>query len=124
MLKNKSHRSVVSTCVLIFMPYFKKIKNKKKNKKQGFFLKTLVFFAKKKTRSEKNCFFFLHHYANTNGISSGSTSVMMLMESVLALEVGAAAKRTLSKAIMLWGSVGRRLCKKNTHNLNNVTIIN
>ena len=27
---NKSHRSVVSTCVLIFMPYLKKKKKKKR----------------------------------------------------------------------------------------------
>ena len=42
---NKSHRSVVSTCVLIFMPYFKKTK---KNDKNSFFLKTIVFSQKKK----------------------------------------------------------------------------
>lgn len=35
----------------------------------------------------------------TYGISSGSTSARMLMESVLALEVGAAASRILSRAI-------------------------
>lgn len=35
----------------------------------------------------------------TYGISSGSTSARMLMESVLALEVGAAARRIFSKAI-------------------------
>ena len=34
------------------------------------------------------------------GISSGRTSVMMLMESVLALDVGAAARRIFSSAIM------------------------
>ena len=50
---NKSHRSVVSTCVLIFMPYFQKKKTIKNQLK-----KTLVFFAKK-TRSEKNCFFHI-----------------------------------------------------------------
>ena len=38
------------------------------------------------------------------GISSGRTSVMMLMESVLALEVGAAARRIFSSAIMYCGS--------------------
>ena len=43
---------------------------------------------------------------STHGISSGNTSVMMLMESVLALEVGAAASRILSSAIMYCGSDG------------------
>lgn len=37
----------------------------------------------------------------THGISSGKTSARMLMESVLALEVGAAASRIFSSAI--WG---------------------
>lgn len=36
---------------------------------------------------------------STHGISSGRTSARMLMESVLALEVGAAASRILSRAI-------------------------
>ena len=40
---NKSHRSVVSTCVLIFMPYFKK--TKKTIKKTVFKKKTLVYFT-------------------------------------------------------------------------------
>ena len=40
------------------------------------------------------------------GISSGRTSVMMLMESVLAFEVGAAASRIFSSAIMYCGSEG------------------
>lgn len=35
----------------------------------------------------------------TYGISSGSTSARMLMESVLALDVGAAASRIFSRAI-------------------------
>ena len=51
---NKSHRSVVSTCVLIFMPYFKKTIKKKFSKKK------LVFFFAKKTRSEKKKHFFFH----------------------------------------------------------------
>ena len=42
---NKSHRSVVSTCVLIFMPYLKKKQKKKNDKKQFFLKKTLVYFA-------------------------------------------------------------------------------
>ena len=50
---NKSHRSVVSTCVFIFMPYFKK---KKKTIKNSFFQKkTLVFFF----------FFFKHDLKKT-----------------------------------------------------------
>ena len=40
------------------------------------------------------------------GISSGKTSVMMLMESVFAFDVGAAASRILSSAIMYCGSDG------------------
>merc|ERR1719336_3693228 len=40
------------------------------------------------------------------GISSGNTSVMMLMLSVLALLVGAAASRILRRAIMYWGRLG------------------
>ena len=47
---NKSHRSAVSTSVLIFMPYFKKKKKKKKktDRKQFFFKhdpKKTVFFC-------------------------------------------------------------------------------
>lgn len=38
-------------------------------------------------------------FRDTYGISSGSTSARMLMESVLALEVGAAARRIFSSAI-------------------------
>lgn len=37
--------------------------------------------------------------SRTYGISSGNTSARMLMESVLALEVGAAARRIFNKAI-------------------------
>ena len=44
---NKSHRSVVSTCVLIFMPYFEK-KLKKKH----------LFFFQKKHDPKKTVFFF------------------------------------------------------------------
>ena len=36
---------------------------------------------------------------STHGISSGSTSASMFIDSVLALAVGAAARRILSKAI-------------------------
>lgn len=36
----------------------------------------------------------------TYGISSGRTSAIMLIESVLALDVGAAASRIFSRAIM------------------------
>lgn len=36
---------------------------------------------------------------STHGISSGRTSARILIESVLALEVGAAASRILSRAI-------------------------
>lgn len=43
---------------------------------------------------------------NTHGISSGNTSAMMFIESVLALEVGAAANKIFSRAIMHWGRVG------------------
>lgn len=39
------------------------------------------------------------HWRWTYGISSGSTSARMLIESVLALEVGAAASRIFSRAI-------------------------
>lgn len=38
-------------------------------------------------------------FQGTYGISSGSTSASMLMESVLALDVGAAASRIFSRAI-------------------------
>ena len=41
-------------------------------------------------------------FAKTYGISCGKTSVMILIESVLALEVGAAAKRIFNNAIMYW----------------------
>ena len=40
------------------------------------------------------------------GISSGRTSVMMLIESVFALLVGAAARRILRRAIIYCGSDG------------------
>ena len=40
------------------------------------------------------------------GIYSGRTSVMMLMKSVLALDVGAAARRIFSSGIMYFGSDG------------------
>ena len=49
---NKSHRSVVSTCALIFMPYLKK-KTIKNSLKKHFF-----FFAKKNTIRKKTVFFF------------------------------------------------------------------
>ena len=54
---NKSQRSVVSTCVLIFMSHFKKTM-KKKDKKQ-FFLNTCFFFQKKKKKHDpkKKLFF-------------------------------------------------------------------
>lgn len=42
----------------------------------------------------------------TYGISSGKTSARMLMESVLALEVGAAASRIFSRAICRGGRCG------------------
>ena len=42
-LLNKSHRSVVSTCVLLFMPYLKK-----KEKKTVFFKKKKIHLFKKK----------------------------------------------------------------------------
>ena len=41
-------------------------------------------------------------FLKTYGISCGKTSVMILIESVLALEVGAAAKRIFNNAIMYW----------------------
>ena len=44
---------------------------------------------------------------DTHGMTSGSTSDKMLMESVLVLEVGAAASRIFSRAIMYWGRFGR-----------------
>ena len=47
---NKSHRSVVSTCVLIFMTNFKKKNNKKKTLKKKN--------RKKKTHDPKKLFFF------------------------------------------------------------------
>lgn len=43
----------------------------------------------------------------TYGISSGKTSARMLMESVLALEVGAAARRIFSRAIWRKGRDGK-----------------
>jgi len=43
---------------------------------------------------------------NSYGISSGKTSVMMLIESVLAFEVGAAASKIFKRAIMYCGSDG------------------
>lgn len=42
----------------------------------------------------------------TYGISSGRTSAMMLIESVFALEVGAAANKIFSNAIMYCGRFG------------------
>ena len=50
------------------------------------------------------------------GISSGRTSVMMLMESVLAFEVGAAASRIFSSAIMYCGSDGSIACNDKREN--------
>ena len=44
---------------------------------------------------------------DTHGMTSGSTSDRMLIESVLVLEVGAAANRIFSRAIMYWGRFGR-----------------
>lgn len=44
---------------------------------------------------------------DTHGMTSGSTSDRMLIESVLVLEVGAAASRIFSRAIMYWGRLGR-----------------
>ena len=64
---NKSHRSVVSTCVLIFMPYFKKETIKNSLKKKHF------FFCKKKTRSEKNCFF---HITSWNSKEKKTTKIL------------------------------------------------
>lgn len=46
----------------------------------------------------------------TYGISSGSTSAMILIESVFALDVGAAASRILSRAIMYCGKLGNMAC--------------
>ena len=50
---HKSHRNVVSTCVLIFMPYIKK-----KTIKNNFFFQTntCCFFAKKKHDPQKTFF--------------------------------------------------------------------
>ena len=42
----------------------------------------------------------------THGISSGSTSASMLIDSVLALHVGAAASSSLSRDIMYCGKFG------------------
>ena len=53
---NKSHRSVVSTCVLIFMPYFKTNKQKK-TIKQLFSEKKHLFFREKKHDLKKTVFF-------------------------------------------------------------------
>lgn len=39
-------------------------------------------------------------FLNTYGISSGRTSAIILIESVLALDVGAAASRIFSRAII------------------------
>ena len=57
---NKSHRSVVSTCVLIFIPYFKKKKKKFFSKK-----KHLFFSQKKNTIRKKTCFFCITEYGTT-----------------------------------------------------------
>ena len=62
---NKSHRSVVSTCVLIFTPYFKKTKNKNKIKTVFLKKKHLFFFFLQKKKKKKNTIwknFFSHHY--------------------------------------------------------------
>ena len=68
---NKSHRSVVSTCVLIFMPYFKKTKKQKQKKtiKNSFKKKKMFFFCKKKHDLKKTVFFFtsllkIHSFAS------------------------------------------------------------
>lgn len=45
-------------------------------------------------------------------MTSGRTSDRMLMESVLVLEVGAAASRILRRAIMYWGRLGRMAWNK------------
>ena len=47
----------------------------------------------------------------TYGISSGKTSAMMLMESVFALDVGAAASRIFNRAIMYCGKLGSMACR-------------
>ena len=54
---NKSHRSVVSTCVLIFMPYLKK-KTRKNNKKQFFSKKKKHLFILHKKHDLKKTVFF------------------------------------------------------------------
>ena len=50
--------------------------------------------------------------SGTYGISSGNTSARILMESVLALEVGAAARRIFSKAICRKGQAWRDAPRK------------
>lgn len=55
------------------------------------------------------------HWRWTYGISSGSTSARMLIESVLALEVGAAASRIFSRAI--WWFQKREWAMKHPPNL-------
>ena len=49
---------------------------------------------------------------STHGISSGSTSASMFIDSVLALAVGAAARRILSKAIWKKNKILWILCVK------------
>lgn len=44
---------------------------------------------------------------NTYGISSGKTSAMILMLSVFAFDVGAAANKIFKRAIMYCGRLGR-----------------
>jgi hypothetical protein len=57
----------------------------------------------------------------THGISSGSTSAMMLIESVLAFEVGAAASSILSKAIMYCGRLGNIAWYKTSVEVNSIS---
>ena len=52
---NKSHRSVVSTCVMIIMPYFKK------NKKINSLKKKKKSFLQKKKHNLKKTVLFPHH---------------------------------------------------------------
>ena len=49
----------------------------------------------------------------TYGISSGRTSARMLMDSVLAFDVGAAANKIFSKDIIYCGKDGNIACNKN-----------
>ena len=74
---NKSHRSVVSTCVLIFIIIYAILK-KKKNDKNSLKKNTCFFFEKKKNTIWKKLFFFSHHYHSVIRVQNNDVCILFL----------------------------------------------